>query len=222
MKNKAIIILTSALIVLIGINYNLNQIINAKENNIKINEDEIDDLYKELTKSNIKLQQYKNKLEKIKHEKENYTFYDIPLSKEVQAYTQDLCKEYNIDYLTVIALLKLESNFQPDLISETSDLGIAQINSTYIEWYSQLAGLKIYDPFNEKDSIAMCIAGLSYYRDYWLKQGVIDEEILMIYTLNTYNMGYGYKNYINDNGTIHRNYNLIIAKNYEELKELEI
>lgn len=224
MNKITTIVLTTALIVLVGINYNLNQAINAKVENIKIIENEVDDLYEQLTKSNRELQQYKIKLEEMQSEKENYTFYDIPLSKEIQIYTQNLCKKYNIDYLLVISILKLESNFQADLISETSDLGIAQINSTYIGWYVELAGLDLenYDPFDIKDSIAMCIAGLDYYRNYWLKKGITDEETLIIYTLNTYNMGYNYKNYIIENGTIHRDYDLIIARHYEDIKDLQL
>ena len=222
MNKTTTIVLTTVLIVLIGINYNLNQTINAKVENIKIIENEIDDLYEQLQESNMELQQYKNKLEEIQSEEENYIFYDIQLSKEIQIYTQDLCKEYGIDYLLVISVLKLESNFQADLISETSDLGIAQINSAYIDWYAQLAGLETYDPFDLKDSISMCVAGLDYYRNYWLKNGITDEEMLIIYTLNTYNMGYNYKNYIIENGTIHRNYNLIIEKHYEDIKNLQI
>lgn len=231
MNKTTIATLTTVLIVLIGINYNLNQTINTKEEKIKIIENEVNDLYEELTNNSQELQQYKNelqkyknKLEKIQSEEENYVFYDIPLSKEIQIYTQNLCKEYGIDYLLVISVLKLESNFQADLISETSDLGIAQINSTYISWYAELAELDLenYNPFDIKDSIAMCIAGLDYYRDYWLKRGIINEETLIIYTLNTYNMGYNYKNYIIENGTIHRDYNLVIAKHYNEIKNLEI
>ena len=58
----------------------------------------------------------------------NYIYYDIPLSNELQEYTEDVCREYNIDEKLVFAIIGRESAYQPDVISDTNDYGLMQIN----------------------------------------------------------------------------------------------
>jgi len=218
-KSIIIVILVGSIVLLWKMNFDFNNTIATQ--NIKIGNIEIENegLYEQLAESNSKLAKLKQETKEKEILQSEYSFYDIPLSHEIQIYIQNLCKKHNIDYKIVISLLQLESNFQTDLISETSDLGISQINTRYIYWYADIAGLENYDPFDIYDSVAMCVAGLAYYRDYWISKGITGEETLMIYTLNTYNMGYNYKNYIEKTGTIHRNYsNLILG--YK--KQLEI
>ena len=70
------------------------------------------------------------------------TYYDIPLSKDLQLYTYNRCVEYGIPehYELVLAMMWQESNYTPDIISATDDYGIMQINACNHEWLSDLLG----------------------------------------------------------------------------------
>jgi hypothetical protein len=47
--------------------------------------------------------------------------YKINLSKELQIYTYQICMKYNVDYKLALAIMKHESNFNPNVISKTND-----------------------------------------------------------------------------------------------------
>ena len=70
------------------------------------------------------------------------TYYDIPLSKDLQLYTYNKCVEYGIPehYELVLAMMWQESNYTADLISSTNDYGIMQINSCNHSWLVDLLG----------------------------------------------------------------------------------
>lgn len=70
------------------------------------------------------------------------TIYNVPLSKDLQAYTYDRCVDYGISghYELVLAIMWQESNYTPDLISRTDDYGIMQINRVNCDWLSKLLG----------------------------------------------------------------------------------
>lgn len=70
------------------------------------------------------------------------TYYDIPLSKELQLYTYTRCVDYGIadHYELVLAMMWQESNFTPDTISKTDDYGIMQINACNHEWLRDVLG----------------------------------------------------------------------------------
>lgn len=70
------------------------------------------------------------------------TYYDIPLSKDLQLYTYNKCVEYGIPdhYELVLAMMWQESNYTADLISKTDDYGIMQINSCNYDWLVDLFG----------------------------------------------------------------------------------
>ena len=70
------------------------------------------------------------------------TYYNIPLSKDLQLYTYNKCIEYGIldHYELVLAMMWQESNYTADLISKTDDYGIMQINSCNHSWLVDLLG----------------------------------------------------------------------------------
>ena len=70
------------------------------------------------------------------------TYYDIPLSKDLQLYTYNKCVEYGIPdhYELVLAMMWQESNYTADLVSSTNDYGIMQINSCNHSWLVDLLG----------------------------------------------------------------------------------
>lgn len=109
--------------------------------NVQVTElaSENQDLSAALQKSNEKLRLFVDDTEVRAAEP---TYYDIPLSKELQLYTYTRCVDYGIPehYELVLAMMWQESNYTPDLISATDDYGIMQINACNHEWLSDLLG----------------------------------------------------------------------------------
>lgn len=93
-----------------------------------------------------------------------YMLYDIKLSKELQYYTQDVCQEYGVSCSLVIAVMKKESGFQPDVISNTNDYGIMQINARNHKWLEETLG--IADWFDPKQNILAGVYMLSQFKEY--------------------------------------------------------
>lgn len=109
--------------------------------NVQVTElaSENQDLSAALQKSNEKLRLFVD--DTTVHTAEP-TYYDIPLSKELQLYTYTRCVDYGIPehYELVLAMMWQESNYTPDIISATDDYGIMQINACNHEWLSDLLG----------------------------------------------------------------------------------
>lgn len=161
--------------------------------------------------------------------------YNINLDKKWQKLIYDLSKKNGLDYKMVISFFELESEgFKLDLICYNKDSngniisydsGIAQINSRQAEVYRQhavnyceLDSNADFDPLNPDHGIRAGIGGLTFYRDYWRKQGITGEEELFRYSLNSYNMGaQSYKKYIKNTGQASRSYNRAISKRMEVL-----
>ena len=78
---------------------------------------------------------------------ENFKALEIPLGEDMQQFTYYLSKGYEIDYPFALAIMQTESNFQADLISDTEDYGLMQINKNNHDWITQTIGVKNYlDP----------------------------------------------------------------------------
>ena len=56
------------------------------------------------------------------------TYYRIPLNEDMQDEIMGIANRNGLDQLTVLALIDVESNYNPDSISETDDYGLMQIN----------------------------------------------------------------------------------------------
>ena len=108
------------------------------------------------------------------------TYYDIPLSKDLQLYTYNKCVEYGIPehYELVLAMMWQESNYTADLISSTDDYGIMQINSCNHSWLVDLLG-----PTNFLDASDNINAGVYVISKLLIKYG--DEHKALM----AYNMG---------------------------------
>lgn len=131
---------------------------------------------------------------------------NCPLSVEQQYFVWQECDKAQLSYDMILAVIKLESGFDSNIISQCGDVGLMQINSTYADWYAELAGMKSYNLTDWKDNIKMGIAGFEFYRDYYRKKGVSD-EVMFASINNTYNMGInGFKSYINRTGSVTRAY----------------
>ena len=94
-------------------------------------------------------------------------YFDIPLSKELQTYTYDVCEFYEIPeyYELALALMEHESMFVATAIGPTDDYGLMQINKMNHEWLRETLGIK--DILNPYENISAGIYILSgYLRKY--------------------------------------------------------
>ena len=110
------------------------------------------------------------------------TYYDIPLSKDLQLYTYNKCVEYGVPehYELVLAMMWQESNYTADLISSTDDYGIMQINSCNHSWLVDLLG-----PTNFLDASDNINAGVYVISKLLIKYGD-EHKALMAYNMGEY------------------------------------
>ena len=100
----------------------------------------------------------------------------IALSEELQRFTYERCKELDLDYSIVLALIWRESGFNPHAIgynsNGTRDHGIMQINDVNINWLSRELGLNnLMDP---KENITAGTEMLSRFTEkYGLNNGLM-------------------------------------------------
>lgn len=60
------------------------------------------------------------------------------LSYELQEIMQDCCEEYEVPYALALAIAEVETHFDPDAVSSTSDYGLMQINKSNHEWLLEI------------------------------------------------------------------------------------
>ena len=65
------------------------------------------------------------------------TYYDIPLSEELQNYTQAICSSYEVEYELALAIMWKESTFNADSISSSGDYGLMQVNKCNFDWIAK-------------------------------------------------------------------------------------
>lgn len=96
------------------------------------------------------------------------TYYDVPLSESLQEFIATLCEEENVPESLVYSMIETESQFDPDVISDTEDYGLMQINSCNHEWLAELYEVEDFlDPYdNVFCGIKIVGSYLSKYGDY--------------------------------------------------------
>lgn len=203
-------------------NYDSYSTIQLSESNLEIVKNENEKLHQELALANEELTEYKkifSSFNEVGAENVDYVFYDIPFSNVEQKYIQDLCNINNWSYELIIALIKVESNFDRAAISKSNCLGLMQINNRYLDFYGNLAGIKVDNPYNFKNNIKLGISYLSYLREYWISKGITDDNSLYYYVLNSYNLGNtGYKEYVTETKNYSRTYDKKITKYKKQLE----
>jgi soluble lytic murein transglycosylase-like protein len=136
--------------------------------------------------------------------------YDIPLSPELQKYTYEKCVGYDVDYIMALAIMKKESNFQSDLISQGGDCGIMQINRSNLDYLkSSLGTTDIMDPKQNIEAGIFWLSGI--YKNF-----SDPNQILMVY-----NMGGSIAQALIDNGRESTGYSREVLKAMDEIREME-
>ena len=73
---------------------------------------------------------------------------DVPMEKDMQEFIYCLSHGYNIDFPFVMALIKQESSFREDVVSDTDDWGLMQINEINHGWLHKTIGVTDFlDPY---------------------------------------------------------------------------
>jgi hypothetical protein len=110
------------------------------------------------------------------------TYYDVPLSQDLQNYIFKLCEERDIDPALVIAIIERESNYDASTIGDSGDsLGLMQIQP---KWHQErMSRLYCTDLLNPFENVCVGIDIL----DELLDSGNSIEWALM-----AYNGGCGY------------------------------
>lgn len=56
------------------------------------------------------------------------TYFDVPLSHSLQDYLYEICADEDVPISLVLAMIEHESGFNPEVVSDTDDYGLMQIN----------------------------------------------------------------------------------------------
>lgn len=76
------------------------------------------------------------------------TYYNVPLDMDLQDYIREECIDAGLDMKLVLAIMKVESNFNPKVISSTGDFGLMQVNKVDFEEVERELGLtNMLDPY---------------------------------------------------------------------------
>lgn len=103
---------------------------------------------------------------------------DVPLDEDLQEFVFCLSYGYNIDWTLVMAMIEHESSFRSDLISNTNDYGLMQINIQNHEWLTETIG--VTDFLDAKQNIR---SGLFVLRKLFEKYGDNTNMVLMAYNM---------------------------------------
>lgn len=116
--------------------------------------------------------------EEVPPTQEEPMYYDCPLSHDLQDYIREQCERQGISMSLVIALIEVESSFQADVISQSDDYGLMQINVINHGWLYEEYGITDFlDPYNN------ILCGITILSQHYERYG--DETKALM----AYNMG---------------------------------
>lgn len=135
-------------------------------------------------------------------------YFDIPLSDELQDYINEVSLKYSVPCELVYAMIEVESNFRPKIISSTDDYGLMQINKINHEWLSETLG--ITDFLDPKQNI---LSGV-----YLISQHLEATDGNLVLALMRYNNGATGAKRLWDKGIYSTSYTDKVMAAYEDYK----
>ena len=85
-----------------------------------------------------------------------YTYFDVPLDKDLQEHIFRLCEEYGIDPAIILAMCRRESNYRADAVGDSGNSkGMMQVQERYHRPRMEL--LDVTDLFNPYQNVAVGI-----------------------------------------------------------------
>jgi len=223
MKNRKTVMTLTVMtigIVLLSKNIKLNNTISVKEAEVELLQNKNKSL-------EIEIERYEsiyNAINNIDLNKNEYTYYDIPLTVSQQEYIQQLCWKYNFSYELILGIIYAESKFDLNAISyDGSSMGIMEVQDRYSKYYADIIGLDNYNLFNFEDNMLLGITNLIVARNFWINEGYTNQESLTMLIVGSYNKGnMGMKNYYKQTGSYITNYTEIILNYKCELEQQQI
>ena len=135
---------------------------------------------------------------------------DIPLSQELIEHIWDMSLKYGIEYELIVSVIAVESNFDIDAKSKTSDYGLMQINKVNHGWLKEQFGFTDFtDPYQNIE--AGCI----------ILKDCIDNMTDYHQALMAYNMGHSRAKNLIRQGTYSSKYSRKVMAKYYEYKSME-
>ena len=135
---------------------------------------------------------------------------DIPLSQELIEHIWDMSLKYGIEYELIVSVIAVESNFDIDAKSKTSDYGLMQINKVNHGWLKEQFGFTDFtDPYQNIE--AGCI----------ILKDCIDNMTDYHQALMAYNMGQSRVKNLIRQGTYSSKYSRKVMAKYYEYKSME-
>ncbi len=108
---------------------------------------------------------------------EEFVPLDVPISEDLQEFIFYLSEGYEIDFTFVMALIQQESSFRGDVVSESKDYGLMQINEVNHALITEALGVTDFlEPYNNIRS------GMFILRKLFEKYET-PEKVLMAYNL---------------------------------------
>lgn len=108
---------------------------------------------------------------------EEFVPLDVPISEDLQEFIFYLSEGYEIDFTFVMALIQQESSFRADVVSESKDYGLMQINEVNHALITEALGVTDFlEPYNNIRS------GMFILRKLFEKYET-PEKVLMAYNL---------------------------------------
>lgn len=112
------------------------------------------------------------------------TYYEAPLSTEVQDCIFELAEEYGVDSALIFAVIETESNFEIGLVSRTNDYGLMQINRCNHKRLKEKLG--VVDFLDPKQNI---LAGTYMISEHLKANNGDYTKALMCYNMGAYGAG---------------------------------
>lgn len=138
---------------------------------------------------------------------EELTFYDVPLSEELQLHIFQECEKHNIAPAIVIAMIERESNYKADAIGDNGNsLGLMQIQPKWNQKrMSRLGCTDLLDPYQN------VTVGIDLLAE------LIEEDADLYWVLMAYNAGQSKATEWLNNG-IHSDYSIYVVERATELQ----
>lgn len=150
----------------------------------------------------------------ISEPEETMPMYDVPLSKELQEFIYDKCKEYEVDYKLILAIIKTESNFKSGTTNKNSngsrDHGYMQINSIHKKEFAKQGFTDMHDAHQNIEY------GIKYFADLYHKFNGNEH-----YSLSSYNRGeYGFRKLLKK-GITSTKYSRVVINNKNKITQVK-
>lgn len=120
---------------------------------------------------------------------ENVVYYDVPLSQSLQRFMYEVCADEDVPVSLIIAMIDKESQFNPEVVSDTGDYGLMQINTVNHEALEEQ--YRAADMLNPYQNVFCGIKVISSY----LKTYENDyNKALMAYNMGNYGASRAWEN----------------------------